>query len=76
MCDANQICQRFAEAFIEHRARLGVSKEELARECGFSVSVQGKWERGVCLPGLYCLVAMADYFGVSLDELVGRDGRN
>lgn len=70
--DAHEISRKFAEAFKYHRERLGISREELSRECGFSVSIQGKWERGDCCPGLYCLVTIADFMGITVDELVGR----
>ena len=72
---ADMICQKFAQSFRHHRWRLGISRDELADACGFSVSIQKKWEQGVCCPTLFCLVAMADYMNLSLDELVGRERR-
>ena len=72
--DASEICKRFGESFKYHRERLGISHKELADACGFSVGIQGKWERGECCPGLYCLASMAEYMGLTIDELVGMEG--
>lgn len=74
--DANEMYQDFAEAFKYHRKRLGISREELAKACYISVSAQGKWERGDCAPGLYCLWAIADYMNITIDQLVGRKRGN
>ena len=32
----------------------------------------GRYERGECIPGMEALVALADYYEVSLDYLIGR----
>ena len=74
--EAYKICERFGESFKYHRERLGLSYKDISDACGVSVSIQAKWERGECSPGLFCLVLMADYMGVSIDELVGRERRN
>ena len=74
--NAYKLCERFGESFKYHRQRLGLSYMDISEACGISTSVQAKWERGVCSPGLFCLVALADYMGITIDELIGRERRN
>ena len=71
--DAYEMNRKFADSFVKHCIELDISRQELSDACGFSVAIQGKWLQGTCSPGLYALWAMADYMGVSLDELVGRE---
>ncbi len=45
---------------------------ELSRKLGLSESTIGIYERGKSNPSLSNLCKIADYFGVSIDWLVGR----
>ncbi|MDE7256758.1 MAG: helix-turn-helix transcriptional regulator, partial [Clostridia bacterium] len=36
----------------------------------------GRWESGEVLPNIDFCVKLADFYGVTLDELVGRDKSN
>ena len=47
-----------------------LSQEELAEILGVSRQAVQKWESGASTPDVGNLVALSDYFGVSLDELV------
>lgn len=47
-------------------------KKELCAELGISIMTYYRYERGEREPSLSTLVALADYFDVSLDYLVGR----
>lgn len=44
----------------------------LAEKLNIQRQTVSSYERGSCLPNIYVLIQMADLFGVSLDELVGR----
>lgn len=46
---------------------------ELSRQLGLSESIIGVYERGNSNPSLTNLCKIADYFGVSIDWLVGRE---
>lgn len=46
------------------------SRSELAEKLGVSSSRISKWERGVNVPPLRCLLEMRSVLGLSLDELV------
>ena len=55
------------------RKQNGVSQEELAKKLHVQRQTISSYERGVSTPDIYILIAMADYFEVSVDELVGRN---
>lgn len=52
------------------RSARGLKQEELAEAIGVSRQAISKWEMGTGTPTLDNLVALSDYFGVSLDSLV------
>ena len=57
------------------RRTRGISQEKLAEEIGVSRQVISKWEEGNEIPDMYDLMALSDWFNVSLDELL-RDRIN
>lgn len=50
-----------------------MSQVELAKKVGTSHQNINRWERGEVLPNIDFCVKLADFYGISLDELVGRD---
>lgn len=64
----------FAERLIELRRQHDLSQEDLAKELGVSRQAISKWERAESTPDVTNLVAIANLYGISLDELVhGED---
>ena len=63
----------FAEKLTFLRRRAGMSQEQLADQLGITRQSVSKWESGASVPELAKLIAIADFFDVSLDYLVGRD---
>ena len=59
-----------------HRETLGISQLELAKKTGISHQNISRWESGKALPNIDFCVKLADFFGVSLDDLVGRVPRS
>lgn len=57
---------------LELRKQKNVTQEELAAELGVTAAAVSKWENGYTLPDLLMLCALADYFQVTTDELLGR----
>lgn len=51
-----------------------MTQESLARVFHISQTSVSKYETGEAVPDLETVVKMADFFGVSLDEFVGREG--
>ena len=54
----------------ELRKREGLTQEALAVQMGVSPQAVSKWETDLSTPDLSVLIALSDYFHVSLDELV------
>lgn len=62
----------YGETLKYHREIAGLSQVELAKHVGTSHQNIGRWERGEVLPNIDFCVKIADFYGISLDELVGR----
>lgn len=54
------------------RKAKGLTQKQLAQEIGASESGVQNYELGVRKPTYDMLIALADYFDISLDYLVGR----
>lgn len=59
-----------------HRENLGISQLELSKKTGISHQNINRWESGKTIPNIDFCVKLADFFGISLDELVGRELRS
>lgn len=57
---------------LELRKQKNITQEELAAELGVTAAAVSKWENGYTLPDILMLCALADYFEVTTDELLGR----
>ena len=57
----------------ELRKRHTMTQEHLAHEMGVSIGAVSKWETGASLPDITMLCALADFFHVSTDFLLGRN---
>lgn len=53
-----------------------LKQKELAKELNVSQQVISNIERGQSTPDIELLKKMADIYGISLDQLVGRDYKN
>lgn len=58
---------------LELRKRHDMTQEELAAEMGVSIAAVSKWETGVSVPDVIMLCALADFFHVTTDFLLGRE---
>ena len=54
------------------RREKGLTQEQLAEVMGVSTASVSKWETGVAAPELGMLAALADFFEVSIDALIGH----
>lgn len=57
---------------ISLRKAKGWSQSDLAKQCGVSREMIGKYERNEAVPSIEAAKKIADAFGVSLDYLVGE----
>lgn len=62
----------FAERFKNLRLEKSISQQDIAASLGVDRSIVSHWERGTRIPSLDIAYALADYFNISLDYLVGR----
>lgn len=53
------------------RKEKNITQEELATAIGVTNQSVSKWESGQCCPDIALLPALADFFEVSIDELMG-----
>lgn len=61
------------ESIRDKRLRMGITQKALAEKMYVSgKNTVGLWERDEATPTIYNLCDLADIFGVTLDELVGR----
>lgn len=57
------------------RSKQGITQETLAYRFGISPQSVSKWERNEGYPDITMIIPIAEYFGVSLDELMGIDAQ-
>ena len=56
----------------EIRTARGLGQKDVASVIGCSVTVYSRYETGDREPGIDTLIRLADFYNISLDELVGR----
>ena len=63
----------FCERLRELRQEKGIGQVELAQATDVSKGIISLWENGLREPKMSNLIALAQYFGVSIDYLVGLE---
>ena len=58
------------------RLQLGLNQVELAARIGVTKQCVSNWESDNVLPSIDMLVKMAEVFGVSTDQLLGRESEH
>ncbi|SDD85921.1 helix-turn-helix domain-containing protein [Sporomusa acidovorans] len=61
----------FCERLKALRLSQNLTLEQLANELDLVKQTIGNWEKGIRIPSLETSIALAEYFNVSLDYLVG-----
>ncbi len=57
----------------ELRQNANLSQSKLARELGTSQANLSRWEKGLIVPSILECWKIADFFGVSIDVVCGRN---
>lgn len=65
--------KNYGEILKEHRLARGKTLLEVESETGISNANLSRWECGKNLPNIDFCVQLADYYEITLDELVGRE---
>ena len=63
----------FGNRIGQFRRKLGMTQETLAQRCGVTNQAVSKWESDACFPDIGLLPCLADVFGVTIDDLFGRE---
>lgn len=64
---------RFGTIIRAHRKQHGLSQGQLAAKMAVTKGAVSKWETGQSLPDITLLPRLANYFGVTIDALLGFD---
>lgn len=70
--DRRQLSQILAERIRELRALRGLTQEDVAAALGCHESAVSRWESASRMPPCTDVLALAELFRVSVDELLGR----
>lgn len=62
-----------AQNLFALRKKKNVSRETVARALEISAMTYQRYEKNLRDPTLPVLISLADYFGVTLDQLAGRE---
>mgnify|MGYP004596211307 FL=1 len=62
---------KFKDNLKELRQEKNLGQVELAKAIGVSKGVISLWENGLREPTMYSLIKLANFFNISIDELVG-----
>ena len=69
----NNLIEIMPDILTRLRTQKGVTQEEAAANFGVSNKTVSKWETGASLPETEYLPNIADYYGVTVNELCGRE---
>lgn len=64
---------RLGEKIRELRKRNGRKQEDLARALGVTSQAVSRWEANGGYPDMEMIPAIANYFGITIDELFGYE---
>ena len=63
----------FHEKLVELRTQAGFTQAQVAKGAGLSYRGYQNYEYGLREPKMLALIALADFYDISLDELVCRE---
>ena len=63
----------FREKLVQLRNEKGILQKDLVKKLGLNLHTYQRFEYGLQEPRMSTLIALADFYGLSLDELVCRD---
>ena len=63
----------FGHILKELRQERNFSQRDLAKQTGISQQALSLWEQNKRTPNMDDCIVLADFYGITLDELVGRE---
>lgn len=70
--EVKSMVYKIGATIYAYRKMKGMTQEQLAEVMGVTGVSVSKWERGISIPDIELLCSLADYFGITVDELLGR----
>ena len=64
---------KYGEGLKYQREVHGFQQIELSRKTGIKQPNISRWEKDETFPNIDFCVILADFYGITLDELIGRD---
>ena len=64
--------KQYGEELKMQREAHNLTQSDLAKATGIKQQNISRWERGEALPNIDFCVQLADFYGITLDELIGR----
>ena len=65
--------RRYGDDLKYQREKIGYSQTRLAKKTGISQVNISYWESNKRIPSVAFCEILADFYGITIDELVGRD---
>lgn len=66
--------ETFAQKLKKARENTGFTQRDVAKETGITQSVLARYETGKLEPNIETLGILADFYGISIDWLIGTQG--
>lgn len=66
----------FGSRIANYRKNMGITQDALAQQLEVTNQAVSKWESDQCCPDIQLLPKLADIFGVTIDELFGRERKS
>ncbi|HPY79952.1 MAG: helix-turn-helix domain-containing protein [Erysipelotrichaceae bacterium] len=73
MDDFAKTTQLIAENLTYYRKKAGLTQLQLAEKFNYSDKSVSKWERGESVPDTLVLKALADFYGISIDDFFRKE---
>lgn len=73
MDEQNILKRTIADNLIFYRKQKGLTQLDIAEKFNYSDKAVSKWERAEAIPDVYTLKQIADFYGITLDDLLCAD---
>lgn len=70
--DKKTLRKEFSKAFKKLKETKGIAHADIHAALKIPYASLWHWNKGTCIPRAWELTLLADYFGCSVDELLGR----
>ncbi|MCR4588448.1 MAG: helix-turn-helix domain-containing protein [Lachnospiraceae bacterium] len=64
---------KLSDNIKKYRKQMELTQEDLAEAFGVTVGAVSKWEKGANVPDVMTMMELANFFNISVDELLGYD---